>query len=156
MNVIRILAIASAIVLAGCLESGGSSSGGGATVVQNPGPVDIARVAGEYRGTTRITVSALLLEESETFSVRATISNARRIEIVFSDDLVAEGPLAANGSFTISDSLRNAGFDCDGTLSINGTVNAAGTQVVADIRSSGGECEGVSARARGSLQANRT
>ncbi len=156
MIYMRILALVAATLLAGCFESGGSSSGGGVNVTQNPGPVDIARVAGQYRGSARITVSALLLDESETFSVRVTISSSRRIEIVFSDDLVAEGPLAANGSFTISDSLRDAGVDCDGTLTITGSVNAAGTQVLANIRSSGGECEGVSARAVGSLTANRT
>jgi len=142
--------------LLGC--GGGGSNSGGPPVEVSTTAVDLSKLVGTYRGSATITVSVDLLitteRETESFTVVATVTSDGKIILDFQNELRAEGPLSSTGTFRINDTLRNAGFSCDGTLTISGGV--LNNKVQANISSSGGECSNIKASAGGLLSATKT
>ena len=142
--------------LLGC--GGGGSNSGGPPVEVSTTDVDLSTLVGTYTGTATITVSVDLLitteRETENFNVTAIVMDNGRISLNFQNELQAEGPLSSTATFTIRDTLRNAGFSCDGELIVTGGI--LNNRVQANISSSGAECSNINASVGGSLTANRS
>jgi hypothetical protein len=148
------LAIISAVflILIGC-GGGGSSSGSQDPVPTNNTSVDIKTLVGTYRGsaTIKVTADLLITTKTETYTrnMVAVVTADGKITMDFEGEVVAEGTLTSTGAFSITDSLRNAGFDCDGTMTVAGAI--VGNTLRANITTSRAECDNIKGSGRGSL-----
>lgn len=143
-------------VLIGC-GGGGSSSGSQDPVPTNSTAVDLSKMVGTYQGTATVKVTAdlVITTDSETYTRKmvATVTKDFKIRINFDDEVLAEGTLSKTAAFSITDTLRNAGFDCDGTVTVEGAI--VNTTLRGNIYSKNAECDSIEGEAKGNMVGNK-
>lgn len=119
------------LFLAAC--GGGGSSSGGPT---EPGSNIPAAFVGTYQGTLNLTASALGITQSESFPITITVTadGQLRFDGDEPDETFTVG-VTNDGRFNGSLSINEQG--CEGTVTIDGAINSAGTNASGSVDGDG-------------------
>lgn len=134
-KILSVFTIAALLILSAC-GSGDSDSGGGETEAGSNIP---AVFVGTYQGTINLRASAAGLTVNESYPITITVmaDGQLRFDGDEPDETFTVG-VGNDGSFR--GELPVDEEDCTGTVTVNGQINAAGTNVSGDLDGDG-ECQ---------------